>query len=162
MAGFGAADSKVFVVGEGLRIDPEELYLCGPGWRRGGGLDLQASMVAGDYHSGPLSTIIPLGLWGAIAFLWLLGAGVKVLYRNYRYGDPALQNINAFFLAFFIAQSILYFGVFGAFEHPAFYVYRDSWHECLDQRGSAQTGGKVPAARAAQPMAMAAPLPAQA
>jgi hypothetical protein len=76
----------------------------------------EGSMVAGDYHSGPLSTIIPLGLWGAIGFLWLLAAGAKALYRNYRYGAPALRQINTFFLAFFIAQGIFFFGIFGAFN----------------------------------------------
>jgi hypothetical protein len=32
-------------------------------------------MYAGDYHNGPLSILIPFGLFGMIAFLWLLGAG---------------------------------------------------------------------------------------
>jgi hypothetical protein len=72
--------------------------------------------VAGDYHSGPLSLIIPFGIWGVIGFLWLLGAGIKVLYQNHHYGDPALKQINAFFLASFITQSIIYITVFGAFN----------------------------------------------
>ena len=106
---------KYLLVGKGYRIDPEELYFA---MLSGGTQDIAAegSMVAGDYHSGPLSTIIPLGLWGAIGFLWLLAAGARVLYRNYRYGAPALRHINTFFLAFFIAQGIFFFGIFGAFN----------------------------------------------
>jgi hypothetical protein len=85
----------------------------------GGGaehFDAESSMVAGDYHNGPLSTIIPLGLWGMIGLIWLLGAGTKVLYRNYRYGDPALRLINTLFLTLFITQSIVFFTMFGAFN----------------------------------------------
>jgi hypothetical protein len=53
-------------------------------------------------------------------FLWLLGAGVRVLYRNFRYGDPALRNINAYFLAFFLMQSIVFFLIFGAFKNQLY------------------------------------------
>jgi hypothetical protein len=103
------------LLGKGYAIDPDELYFAMIG---GGAEDInaQASLVSGDYHSGPLSTIIPLGLWGLIGFLWLLGAGAKVLYQNYRNGDPALRRANAFFLAYFIAQAIGFFGIFGSFS----------------------------------------------
>jgi hypothetical protein len=111
---------KYLWLGKGYRIDPGELYIADLAGARGEASTYDVSMVAGDYHSGPLSTIIPLGLLGAIAFLWLLGAGIKVLYRNYRYGDPALQNINAFFLAFFIMEIIVFFGIFGALNSQLF------------------------------------------
>jgi len=106
---------RYLLLGKGYRIDPEELYFAMLG---GGAEDIRAqeSLVAGDYHSGPLSLIIPLGLWGVVGFLWLLGAGVNVLYRNFRYGDPSLHNINAFLLAFFLMQSIVFFLIFGAFN----------------------------------------------
>ena len=102
-------------MGKGYSIDPEELYFAMLG---GGAEDIPAqhSMVTGDYHSGPLSTAIPMGLWGFVGFLWLLGAGINVLHRNYRYGDPELRNINAFLLASFLMQSIAFFLIFGAFN----------------------------------------------
>ena len=28
--------------------------------------------IAGDYHNGPLSVILPFGIWGVFAFLWLV------------------------------------------------------------------------------------------
>jgi len=106
---------KYLWLGKGYSIDPNELYFAMLG---GGAGDIpaQASLVAGDYHNGPLSTLIPLGLWGMLGFLWLLGAGAKMLYRNYRYGDPELYNVNTFFLTFFIVQSVVFFTMFGAFN----------------------------------------------
>jgi len=108
-----------FLLGKGYSIDPEEIYFANIG---GGAGDpaAQAEIVAGDYHSGPLSLIIPLGIWGVAGFFWLLGAGINVLYRNFRYGDPALRNINAFFLAYFLMESIVFFMVFGAFKNQLF------------------------------------------
>jgi hypothetical protein len=103
-------------LGKGYRIDPEELYLAMTGTGGSDAIPAQESLVAGDYHNGPLSVIVPMGIWGAFGFLWLLGAGVSVLYRNFRYGDPALHNINAFLLAFFLMQSIDFLTIFGAFN----------------------------------------------
>ncbi|HUA68265.1 MAG TPA: hypothetical protein VMA13_06930, partial [Candidatus Saccharimonadales bacterium] len=58
----------------------------------------QGLALAEDFHNGPLSIIIPFGIWGAIVFLWFLFAGIRVLYANYRYGDPELQTANSFLL----------------------------------------------------------------
>jgi hypothetical protein len=110
---------RYFFLGKGFSIDPNEMYFATIG---GGAEDIQAQaeVVAGDYHSGPLSVIIPLGIWGVAGFLWLLGAGVHVLYRNFRYGDPALRNINAYFLAYFLMQSIVFFLIFGALKNQLY------------------------------------------
>jgi hypothetical protein len=74
------------------------------------------SAIAGDYHSGPLSTIIPLGIWGMIGYLWMVIGGVWVLYNNYRYGDPALRTINTYFLAWHISSVLMFIVVVGAFS----------------------------------------------
>jgi hypothetical protein len=76
----------------------------------GGGLAL-----AGDYHNGPLSLIIPFGIWGVITFLWFLAASIKVLWANYKYGAPELHKTNTFLLSYFIAKSIFFLFVFGGF-----------------------------------------------
>ena len=73
----------------------------------------EGAELAGDYHNGPLSVIIPLGLPGMIAFIWFLGAGVKVLRRNYLFGDTAFRRVNTFLLAHFISKTIFFFTVFG-------------------------------------------------
>ena len=71
--------------------------------------------LATDYHNGPLSVIIPFGLWGSLAFIWFLTASIRVLYLNYKYGDAETRRINTFLLSFFIARMILFFFVFGSF-----------------------------------------------
>ena len=71
--------------------------------------------TAGDYHNGPLSLIIPFGIWGAIAFLWFLIASVQVLWANYKYGGQEIRKINSFLLSYFIAKIIIFFFVFGGF-----------------------------------------------
>jgi hypothetical protein len=72
--------------------------------------------ISGDYHNGPLSTLIPFGVWGAIALLWVTLAGLRVLYRNFKYGDPALRTINAFLLAWYVQHYLMFFFIFGGFE----------------------------------------------
>jgi len=52
----------------------------------------QGLALSGDYHNGPLSVILPFGIWGVIAFLWFLTAGGWALHRNFRCGDPRLEN----------------------------------------------------------------------
>jgi hypothetical protein len=74
----------------------------------------QGLALAGDYHSGPLSVILPFGIWGVIAFVWFLFAATRVLHANYRYGDPSLRMINTFLLAIFVARVILFFLIVGA------------------------------------------------
>ncbi len=52
----------------------------------------QALALSSDFHSGPISVILPFGIWGVVAFLWLVIAGVWALHHNRLYGDPALQG----------------------------------------------------------------------
>jgi hypothetical protein len=73
----------------------------------------QALSLAEDFHSGPISTIIPFGIWGSLAFLWFMGAGLWVTYQNYRHGDPGMETMNIFFLAAFAAQIIYFLFCFG-------------------------------------------------
>ncbi|HEY5298468.1 MAG TPA: O-antigen ligase family protein [Verrucomicrobiae bacterium] len=69
----------------------------------------------GNYHSGPLSVVIPFGIWGVIAVLWLWVASLQVLYKNYRYGETKFLVVNAFLLAYYIAKIILFLVIFGGF-----------------------------------------------
>jgi hypothetical protein len=70
--------------------------------------------LASDFHSGPLSVVIPLGLWGVVAWLWFWIAGYFVLWRNYHYGDADLRHINIFLYASFISKCILFLFVAGS------------------------------------------------
>jgi hypothetical protein len=102
------------LIGKGYAIDPTDLFLAQDAVYRGLDASYEASKVAGDYHSGPLSVFVPFGLGGAIAFIWLMVAGTKVLYLNYKNGRPELQNINTFLFALFVAQLIFFLFVVGA------------------------------------------------
>lgn len=77
--------------------------------------DQWGASLAGDYHNGPLSLIIPFGIWGLMAWIWFLAAGIRVLFRNYRYGDPALRTVNTFLLAAFIARMLMFWFIVGGF-----------------------------------------------
>jgi len=105
---------KYLLLGKGFAIDATEFYLVQESVKRGLAYNYEEFIVSGDYHNGPLSVLLPLGLWGGLAFLWFIIASMRVLYRNYKYGDPALRTYNTFFLAFFIAKFIFFVTIFGA------------------------------------------------
>ncbi|MDW8308188.1 MAG: O-antigen ligase family protein [Verrucomicrobiales bacterium] len=104
---------KYLLLGKGYAIDPTDLERAQYGKA---GESALGAMIAGDYHNGPLTLLIPLGIWGAIAFLWFLVASFRVLWNNYRYGDPALHRVNSFLLVYFVARTLFYFFVFGSFS----------------------------------------------
>jgi O-antigen ligase len=102
-------------MGKGYAISPNDLlYMVGPTATTAISEDQWGAALAGDYHNGPLSVLIPFGIWGMLAFLWLLVASVRVVYRNYKYGEASLKTVNAFLLAMFISRIIMFFGIFGA------------------------------------------------
>ncbi len=105
---------KYLWLGKGYSIDPVDLYLTEEATRTGVMNNYELAIVAGDYHNGPLSVLIPFGLFGSIAILWLLGAGLKVLYSGYCYGDPRLRQVNMALFSFFLTECIFFFFVFGA------------------------------------------------
>jgi len=101
-------------LGKGYGINAQDLELAQTGEQRGLVDSSEVAMLAGDYHSGPLSTIIPLGIWGVLGFVWLLAAGTRVLWKNWKHGPLELKQINAFLLALFIAKVIFFVFVFGS------------------------------------------------
>jgi hypothetical protein len=111
---------KYLLVGKGFAMSPGDFdYSLSDftGTMRATSEDQGWAGLAGDYHNGPLSVIILFGLWGAIAFIWFLAAGLHVLYRNYRYGDPALNTINCFLLAAFIVRMLIFFIIVGGIQY---------------------------------------------
>ena len=71
------------------------------------------SELVGDYHNGPISVILPFGIFGALAFGWFLVAAWRVLWRNYQFGHPAYRQMNRFLLAWFFTKAVFFFVVFG-------------------------------------------------
>jgi O-antigen ligase len=106
---------QYLLLGKGYALTPGELaYMTGPTAATAVSEDQWEAALAGDYHNGPLSVLIPFGIWGMLAFIWLLVAACRVLYRNYKYGDASLKTINAFLLAMFVSRIIMFFAIFGA------------------------------------------------
>jgi O-antigen ligase len=106
---------QYLILGKGLQINALDLDLANELARRGLADTAEVSMLAGDYHNGPLSLLVPFGLPGTLAFVWFLIAAIRALHANYRYGPPEYHTINTFLLAFFIARLLLYLFIFGGF-----------------------------------------------
>jgi hypothetical protein len=104
---------RYLLKGKGYRLTADDMYWAS----QNAGLNANegGSAVAGDYHNGPLSTVIPFGIWGMIGFTWLIVAGFRYLYNNYRQGNPALRQINTLLLALFAAKVFFFLVVFGSF-----------------------------------------------
>jgi hypothetical protein len=111
---------KYLMLGKGYSVDPTDLYLTEQAAHMGMLKSYEISILSGEYHSGLLSLLMPLGLPGVAAFLWVLWTGIKVLYRNYRYGDARLRQMNAVLLSYFLAQIFQYFFVYGVFYGQLF------------------------------------------
>lgn len=102
-------------LGKGYAIDAAELAMVSGGFGRTAVDSAETSILVGDYHNGPLSLIIPLGILGVFGFLWFVWSGYRVLLNNLRHGDPELFHINSFLFAAFIAKLLFFLFIFGSF-----------------------------------------------
>ncbi len=134
---------KYFWVGKGYSIDPTDLYFAHEGVRRGVTKNFEPALIAGDYHSGPLSILIAFGIFGTLGFLAFFIAGWWVLYRNYRHGSAQLRNVNAFFLSFYMAHVLFFFTIYGSISSDLF-VFTG----ILGLSASINAGIKQPASKA--------------
>jgi len=107
--------------GKGYNVSYDDLYMAQVSSARGVGQSWQEAAVAGDYHNGPLSVVIPFGIYGLIAFGWLLIAGGRFLYTVYRQSVPELARINAFLLALFLARVLFFLFFFGTLSGELYY-----------------------------------------
>src|SRR5829696_6746520 len=97
---------RYFWIGKGYALSPTDVYFTNEATRRGLMKGYEAAALVGDYHSGPLSVLLPFGIFGMIAFVWFLAASIRALFLNYRYGLPELHNINTFLFSYFVARTI--------------------------------------------------------
>src|SRR5215469_13478 len=108
---------KYLLVGKGYAITMDDFQFMGNDSAfRSADAGQSALALSGDYHNGPLSVIIPFGIWGAIGFLWFTAASIWVVYRNYRYGDPELAIINSFLFTSYIVALLSFYFVAGGFS----------------------------------------------
>jgi hypothetical protein len=105
---------RYLIKGKGFGMDSDEIFLIQNAQIAGFAKPYEEQMFAGNYHNGPLSLIIPLGIFGTLGFVWFLYAATRVLIQNRRYGDPSLQLVNTFLLAYFIAQILIFIFIYGA------------------------------------------------
>jgi hypothetical protein len=105
---------QYLLLGKGLSIRPEDFNeVMGRGNTMGSAAaSFDASQeplaLASDFHNGPLSVIIPFGIWGCIAVLWLFAACIRVTYCNFKYGDPSLHTINVFLFVEMLVAVIMF------------------------------------------------------
>ena len=83
--------------------------------KRGAADDVEASIMTGTYHNGPLTVLLPFGIWGCIGFAWFIIAGLRALYRFYRHSPDELRGINTLLFSFFIMKIVFYLTIFGHF-----------------------------------------------
>ena len=111
---------QYLILGKGMGIDARDLAMMSSNMTRGNEIAAGA-VLAGDYHNGPLSTIIPFGIFGVVGLIWFLVAGFQVLRRNYLYGDPEQACINRFLLTFFLVKAIMFWAIVGSFYSDLVY-----------------------------------------
>jgi hypothetical protein len=116
---------QYLLLGKGYALSSDDFEMIGTGTLANGAeAHMDASegslAVSGDYHSGPLSTLIPFGAWGGLTFLWFTFAGWRVMYRNLKYGDAQLRIANICFFAQYIASVIGFLFVFGSYSDAIF------------------------------------------
>jgi hypothetical protein len=112
---------QYLLLGKGYTLSAQEMSYMGGGAFAGLGTGLDQSQdglaISMDYHNGPLSTLMPFGIWGMISYLWVTLAAIFVLYRNWRYGDAEIKTVNAFLMALPLQTFIGYFFLFGAYSN---------------------------------------------
>jgi hypothetical protein len=103
------------LLGKGYAISMEDFQLMGRDSAfRTVDASQQGLALAGDYHNGPLSVVLPFGIWGVIAFLWFMLAGLRVMYCNFRYGDESLRTINTYLWVYYLYRSFEFLFLYGA------------------------------------------------
>jgi hypothetical protein len=104
---------EYFWIGKGYGFNANEMNILQHNDTSGG--SLASTELAGDYHNGPLSLMIPFGVFGTIGFLWFLWASIRLLYNNYHFGDPAYRTFNGFLFSWFAVKAVFFFVIFGGF-----------------------------------------------
>jgi hypothetical protein len=112
---------KYLLKGKGYAIDPTALDFAFENAVRGYGTRYEWARVGGVYHNGPLSLVIPLGLWGVLAFGWFVVATLRQLVRAARHGEPNLREANVLLLSYFVTKLLIFLFVYGSFFDDLFF-----------------------------------------
>jgi len=107
---------KYLWVGKGFAFSGTDLYLTQEAMRRGYYAAYESTLINGNYHHGILTVIIPFGIWGLICLVGFMIAAYRVVYLNYRNGDPSLKTVNTLLISWFLARLTMYLTIYGAFD----------------------------------------------
>lgn len=105
---------KHLLLGKGYAISMEDFQIMGQDTAFGATTGSSTALaLSSDFHNGPISVILPFGIWGVIAFGWFLIASNNIMYRNFRYGDPQLKTINTFLFTTYVIGTLDFLFLFG-------------------------------------------------
>lgn len=106
---------KHLLLGKGYAITAEDFQMMGQDTDfQSVDASQQSLALSSDYHNGPLSVILPFGIWGVIVFAWFLIASNRIMYRNYRYSSPELKTLNTFLFTTYVIATINFLFLFGS------------------------------------------------
>lgn len=108
-------------MGKGYTASQTTYRLEQEAYRMGMAQDYEMMILAGDYHSGWRSILIPFGVWGMLAFVLFVIAALRVLAKNSKKGEGWFRRTNQFLLSYFIAKVVFFFLVFGAIASDLFF-----------------------------------------
>ncbi len=107
---------RYLFLGKGYLFSSTDMYLTQEANRRGYVTEFDSMIVIGGYHNGPLTTIIPFGIWGALCFAWFCWVSIRYLYRKKEHGRPELRTINTFLLSLFCSTLLFFLTIYGQFN----------------------------------------------
>ncbi|MEY4916625.1 MAG: hypothetical protein RL616_538 [Verrucomicrobiota bacterium] len=112
---------QYLLLGKGYSMSRQDMMMTGDSvlantWAAKMDGNYNSLAISGDYHNGPLSTLMPFGFWGAISYFWVALASLFVMYRNFKYGDAELKTVNTFLMIMCLQRFIGYFILFGAYS----------------------------------------------
>jgi O-antigen ligase len=89
--------------------------------------------LTAEYHNGPLSVLVPFGIWGGVAFVWFLVATGLRLRWHYRNCPPESLSVNRLLFAMFIVQTLFFIFLFGSLYSGLIrFVFIIGLAECLN------------------------------
>lgn len=101
--------------GKGYSFNATDYLMATEAVRRGEADSYEGFFISGDFHNGILTTLLPLGIFGLVTFVWFGGAALWVLIQNYRWGEAEWALINRFILATFLVRFVYFFTFYGSF-----------------------------------------------
>lgn len=101
-------------LGKGFALDPQQMHFSGFNAGMGYGIQAEWAVLAGEYHNGPMSVLLPFGVWGVLAFVCFIWMAIARFRWHCRNGDPALSRINRTLFAMFLSKVIFFFLVIGS------------------------------------------------